>query len=134
MVRLGRALALVVVLLLVGTTAALTLPDRLDGPVERPSPNDRCTYFYTAIDTGAVEADDRETATPYAELDPVRQTAFDLRLERGTGAIQVERPLWLQLYSYNETVHFLVYEGRLYRSDTTFEGCRLWEALANESR
>lgn len=134
MVRFGRAFALVVVLLLVGATAALTLPDRLDGPGERPSPNERCTYFYTAIDTGPLEPDDRETATPYDELDAVRQTAFDLRLERGTGAIQVERPLWRQLYSYEETVHFIAYEGRLYRSDTTFEGCRLWEALANESR
>lgn len=133
MVRLGRLLALLAILLLVVPISAVTLPDRLAGTEPRPSPNERCDYFYTAIDTGPIDAEDRETATPYSQLDDVRQAAFDRRLAQESGAVRINNSVWRQLYNYSETVHYISYDGRLYRSDTSLEGCRLWEALANES-
>lgn len=133
MERLGRIVALLAVLALVGSVAALTVPERLDGPEPTPAPNDRCGYFYTAIETVGNDPTDVQTATRFENLPADRRAAFEMRLASDGGAVQINNSFWRSLYAYQPDVHYVLYNNSIYRADVSLNGCAVWEALANRS-
>lgn len=130
--RVLRVATLFVLLAGLIAVGSVVVPAHWDYTDAEAGPTSDCTFYFQVSDSGPVFPEDYRTATPYNTTDPLRRTLFDRwRAQNGTSRLlEIGRTEWRSLYQGTESTQFVVYEDRLYRTDVSFDGCSLWQALS----
>jgi hypothetical protein len=128
-VRVGALLVLLAGLVAVGS---VVVPAHWDYTTGEAGPTSDCTFYFQVGDSGPVFPEDYRTATPYNATDQLRRQLFDRWHNRNGTArlIEIDRREWRPLYEGVDSTQYVVYEDRLYRTDVSFDGCSLWQALS----
>jgi len=128
--RLGRIVTLGILLALVVWGSTTALPGLVDASEDDAFRAD-CEYTYLVFEVEEPTDGERASAITYENLSADRQAAFDAYLDTGDGAAELDAAIWNRLYERPEPVHYVVFDGTLYRAKLILQQCSSWERYGN---
>jgi len=128
--RLGRIATLGILLALVIWGSTTALPGLVDASGNDDFRDD-CEYTYLVFEIEDPTDGERASAITYENLSDDRQAAFDAYLDTGDEAAKLDAALWNRLYERPEPVHYVAFDGTLYRANPILQRCSPWERYGN---